>query len=84
MAKPVFKPKLLRLQNLQMGNRCVKKRSASFVIREMQLKQNETTTLFLEWLQSTTLVANTRPVGGIQPSALFYPAQHLVLTQWQR
>ena len=28
-------------------------------------------------------VANTRPVGGIRPSTLFYPAWHLVSTSWQ-
>ena len=29
-------------------------------------------------------VANTRPMGRIQPSILFYPAWHLVSTQQQR
>ena len=32
---------------------------------------------------SSPQVANTRPMGQIQPSTLFYPAKHLVSTWWQ-
>ena len=31
-----------------------------------------------------TQVTNTRPAGRIQPSTFFYPARHLISTQWQR
>ena len=33
---------------------------------------------------TSSQVANTRPSSQIRPSSLFYPAQHLVSTQWQR
>ena len=31
----------------------------------------------------STQVTNTRPVGQIRPSTLFYPARHCVSTRWQ-